>query len=236
MRPLAFFLASSMSLSIAGATQGAPIAEAAKRHVAQTSLPAQPSDHIIIPGERIGTLRLSGKISDIQNAFGLPTKTSDGPWRFSKTAWWRGNYVEFDPATGNVFLIGIDGSASPWADYSITNGIRFGSTRDDVVSAFGSPERTVTAAGSTSFYYDKRGVRFTLSDIGPKAGRVGEIRIVWPTVPHGDNHIIVRNEGLDCLGCNLTSCPIGHPCMLGLSVETVLQGVRRLLEKNRITQ
>ncbi|HEX7574377.1 MAG TPA: glycosyltransferase family 9 protein, partial [Bacteroidota bacterium] len=43
--------------------------------------------------------------------------------------------------------------------------------------------------------------------------------------PYGDNHVVVRNEVLDCLGCNLTSCPIGHPCMLGLSVETVLQGV-----------
>lgn len=53
--------------------------------------------------------------------------------------------------------------------------------------------------------------------------------------PYGDNHVVVRNEGLDCLGCNLTSCPIGHPCMLGLSVETVMQGVRQLLAKNRIT-
>jgi heptosyltransferase III len=53
--------------------------------------------------------------------------------------------------------------------------------------------------------------------------------------PYGDNHVVVRNEGLECLGCNLTSCPIGHPCMLGLSVETVLQGVRQLLAKNRIT-
>jgi ADP-heptose:LPS heptosyltransferase len=53
--------------------------------------------------------------------------------------------------------------------------------------------------------------------------------------PYGDKHVVVRNEGLDCLGCNLTSCPIGHPCMLGLSVETVLQGVRQLLAKNRIT-
>ena len=53
--------------------------------------------------------------------------------------------------------------------------------------------------------------------------------------PYGDTHVVVRNEGLDCLGCNLTSCPIGHPCMLGLSVETVLQAVRLLLAKNRIT-
>ena len=53
--------------------------------------------------------------------------------------------------------------------------------------------------------------------------------------PYGDNHIIVRNEELECLTCNLTSCPIGHPCMIGLSVETVMQGVRKLLAKNRIT-
>ncbi len=53
--------------------------------------------------------------------------------------------------------------------------------------------------------------------------------------PYGDNHVVVRNEGLDCLGCNLTSCPIGHPCMLELSVDTVLEGVRQLLAKNRIT-
>jgi ADP-heptose:LPS heptosyltransferase len=54
--------------------------------------------------------------------------------------------------------------------------------------------------------------------------------------PYGDKHVVVRNEGLKCLGCNLTECPIGHPCMLGLSVETVLQGVRQLLVKNRMTQ
>jgi heptosyltransferase-3 len=53
--------------------------------------------------------------------------------------------------------------------------------------------------------------------------------------PYGENHVVVRNEGLDCLGCNLTVCPIGHPCMLGLSVDTVLRGVRQLLKKNRIT-
>jgi len=52
--------------------------------------------------------------------------------------------------------------------------------------------------------------------------------------PYGDRHVVVRNEDLDCLGCNLTKCPIGHPCMLGLSVETVFEGVRQLLAKNRI--
>ena len=52
--------------------------------------------------------------------------------------------------------------------------------------------------------------------------------------PYGDQHVVVRNEKLHCLGCNLTKCPIGHPCMLGLNVETVFDGVRRLLAKNQI--
>ncbi len=52
--------------------------------------------------------------------------------------------------------------------------------------------------------------------------------------PYGENHIIVREEGLDCLGCNLTTCPIGHPCMVNLSVESVMNGVERLMTRNRI--
>jgi heptosyltransferase III len=53
--------------------------------------------------------------------------------------------------------------------------------------------------------------------------------------PYGDSHIIVREGGLDCLGCNLTTCPIGHPCMVNLAVESVMNGVERLMTKNRIT-
>jgi ADP-heptose:LPS heptosyltransferase len=52
--------------------------------------------------------------------------------------------------------------------------------------------------------------------------------------PYGGNHEVVRREGLTCLGCNLTACPIGHPCMLDLSVEEVLAAVDRLLKKNGI--
>lgn len=49
--------------------------------------------------------------------------------------------------------------------------------------------------------------------------------------PYGSKHLVVRNEGLDCLGCNLTKCPIGHPCMLELSVDAVMEAVERLLAK-----
>ncbi len=52
--------------------------------------------------------------------------------------------------------------------------------------------------------------------------------------PYGDNHLVVRREGLECLGCNLTKCPIGHPCMKELTVDKVWQAVEELLKRNSI--
>jgi heptosyltransferase III len=52
--------------------------------------------------------------------------------------------------------------------------------------------------------------------------------------PYGTQHSVVRKEGLDCLGCNMTTCPIGHPCMKELTVDVVLQAVRDLIRKNRL--
>jgi ADP-heptose:LPS heptosyltransferase len=52
--------------------------------------------------------------------------------------------------------------------------------------------------------------------------------------PYGDKNLTVRNESLDCLGCNLTACPIGNPCMLELSVNAVFAAAGELLKKNPI--
>ncbi len=51
--------------------------------------------------------------------------------------------------------------------------------------------------------------------------------------PYGVDSEIIRCEPLHCLGCNLTECPIGHPCMRGLKVNAVLDGARRFLRKSR---
>ncbi len=53
--------------------------------------------------------------------------------------------------------------------------------------------------------------------------------------PYGEKHMVIRNEGLGCLGCNLTACPIGHPCMNELSVDIVFDAVQQLMRKNGIT-
>jgi heptosyltransferase III len=50
--------------------------------------------------------------------------------------------------------------------------------------------------------------------------------------PYGEGHIVIRREGLDCLGCNLTACPIGHPCMKELDVPAVFQALRSLAERH----
>jgi lipopolysaccharide heptosyltransferase II len=52
--------------------------------------------------------------------------------------------------------------------------------------------------------------------------------------PFGENHVTVSNETLQCLGCNYTRCPIGHPCMLELTVDTVFAAFRQLRTMNKI--
>jgi ADP-heptose:LPS heptosyltransferase len=82
------------------------------------------------------------------------------------------------------------------------------------------------------------------NDAGPMhlAAVVGvpTLGIFGPTQPEkqgpvGERNAWVRLDGLECLGCNLTACPIGHLCMDRLSVDTVLQAVQRMLEKNKTT-
>ena len=68
---------------------------------------------------------------------------------------------------------------------------------------------------------------------------VPTLGIYGPTNPYtqgpiGERNVWVRLEGLDCLGCNLTSCPIGHPCMDRLSVDAVTRAGEELVEKNQI--
>ena len=47
--------------------------------------------------------------------------------------------------------------------------------------------------------------------------------------PYDTGHATVRREGLDCLGCNLTECPIGNICMTELTVETVARAFEGLV-------
>ena len=105
--------------------------------------------------------------------------------------------------------------------------------------AFVPPATTLNQLGALL----KRSAFVVTNDTGPMhiaaALQVPVLGIYGPTNPtlqgpYGTKHVVVRNEGLECLGCNLTECPIGHPCMLELSVDTVFRGVEQLLKKNNL--
>lgn len=73
------------------------------------------------------------------------------------------------------------------------------------------------------------------NDSGPMhmaaALNVPTVGIFGPTDPRaqgpwGDGHGVVRQETVDCLGCNRTDCPIGNICMTTLEPREVLAKVR----------
>lgn len=164
------------------------------------------SDRLIVPGERIGPVRLAGKINEIVKLFGAGKVSGQRERELFMLQTWDalGLWVQLDPGTGNVVWISVDTSGSnPWAEHSTPDGIRLGTRQQDLVSVMGAPERTVTGGGATSFYYDRRGIRFTLADSGPLAGKVGAIRVVWPSVPRGDTLVVP--------GKRISSIEVGTP-------------------------
>ncbi len=65
---------------------------------------------------------------------------------------------------------------------------------------------------------------------------VPTLALFGPTSPHlqgpyGNISVVVRNEALDCLECNLTNCPIGKLCMTELLPETVFESLLILIAK-----
>lgn len=76
------------------------------------------------------------------------------------------------------------------------------------------------------------------NDSGPMhmaaALNVPTIGIFGPTDPNaqgpwGDGQGVVRQENVDCLGCNRTSCPIGNVCMTTLYPSEVMLKIRSVL-------
>ncbi len=101
------------------------------------------------------------------------------------------------------------------------------------------PETTLQQLGALL----KRCAFVVSNDSGPMhiAAAVGTpvLGIFGPTNPllqgpYGNSHLTVRNESVKCLGCNLTACPIAHPCMRELSVDEVYAAVQKLVKKNNI--
>jgi hypothetical protein len=159
------------------------------------------SDRLIVPGERIGPARLSANIDKLTELLGPGRPKGRGLWPGSELRTWdrMGLWAVFDRVTGNLLWISIDTSGrKPLIDYATADGIRLGTSEKELVAIMGSAERTAANSGVRGLYYDSRGIRFTLFTDGPRRGRVGALRIVWPSVPHGDK-IIVPGERISAV-------------------------------------
>ena len=99
------------------------------------------------------------------------------------------------------------------------------------------PQTTLTGLGALI-----QRCNFVVSnDSGPMhiaaALKIPTLGIFGPTNPllqgpYGVHHLWVRNEGLDCLSCNLTKCPIGNICMTQLDVDRVLKAFDQLVRQS----
>ena len=151
------------------------------------------SDRLIIPGKRIGAIRLAAHIDELTGLFGPGRSRGRGLWPGSELRTWdtQGLWVVFDHVTGNLLWISIDKSGrNPFTDHSTAEGVRLGTTEEELVAIMGPPEHVAADAGVRSLDYDSRGIRFTLYSSGPLSGSVGALRIVWSAMPHGDAVIV----------------------------------------------
>jgi len=159
------------------------------------------SDGLIVPGERIGPVRLSAKIDTITKLLGAGRSRGRGLWPGSGLRTWDriGLWAVFDRVTGNLLWLSIDKSGrNPFADHATAEGIRLGTTEKELLAIMGPPEHTAADSRVRSLDYDSRGIRFTLYSSGPLSGRVGALRIVWASVARGDA-VIVPGERISSI-------------------------------------
>lgn len=100
------------------------------------------------------------------------------------------------------------------------------------------PDKTFTDVGYSSSCLDL----VIVNDSGPMhvatAAGGTVIGIFGPTnpeqwAPHGENSQWIRNQNLDCIGCDLLDCPIpNHPCMNNLDLNQIILVAEKMLKKN----
>src|SRR5437867_2649595 len=87
------------------------------------------ADTLVVPGERIGSLRLAAKLDDISAMFGAGAAGGQYPlWPGSILRTWDdvGLWVVADRVTHNILWISVDSSSERWFRYATREGIGLG--------------------------------------------------------------------------------------------------------------
>ncbi len=185
MRRIGLVVALAVSLTDASCAVKAP-------PIGQQS-PQTLDDQLIVPGDRIGRLRLASNLRDINQRFGASLSRGPGLWPGTTLHTWDsiGLWIVADNTTGNILWISVDLSGSGvWSQHVTREGLRLGASEAAVLAALGPPPRTETSPSAKSFYYDQHGIRFTFPTEGPRSGTVSALRVVWRVAPAGDTLIV----------------------------------------------
>ena len=153
----------------------------------------QAEDKLILPGNRIAGLRLAGRLADIEAVHGKGQPVGPGQWEGSVAYSWTtpGLHAVVAGTSGNLLWLAISSVASsPWADAATVEGLKFGSTEEQVRAAMGAPSRTYDATKGKALHYRAQGIAFLAAAAGAQAGRVTEIYVYWKHRTPGDAAVV----------------------------------------------
>ncbi len=139
-------------------------------------------DGLIVPGKRIGRLELGAELDEVTKFIGQGIPRGAGFGEGTMIYTWDpiGLWLIADNATSNILWISVEAGKNPWRGLATREGLRLGSTEEQVVETMGKPSRTVSASFAKSLYFDQQGIRFTLPIRGAAAGKVAALRVVPP--------------------------------------------------------
>lgn len=177
-----------------------PLANAGR---AGTSQPDAPADAQVVEGVGWGAFRVGATREELVKAFGRPDPNPGNPW----VRWVTRYHVDclFDEQGGAGELRFNQGFEEP-----LTSGVRIGSSEQDVLSAYGKPDRVVQTPQAKMLEYGNRGVLmwvmndkvldFTVfkprkTDAQPAEQTSSETPAPAPSIPETQN--ILKNSSVE---------------------------------------
>lgn len=121
------------------------------------------SDQLIVPGQRIGDIKLGMKMDEVIRILGDPdkdpTNTEDGllEYQFMKSHLL---IIDVEPSSKNIKMLATGLVPS----YKTSNGIQIGSTMEDVQKQMGATKLIKLNETSYTLKYPGKGIEFILRD------------------------------------------------------------------------
>jgi hypothetical protein len=137
-------------------------------------------DRLIVPGERIGKLRLGSKLAEYTQIIGIGIPYQQMLRKGTTTYTWDpiGLWLIIDDKTGEIIWISVEaGLSTRWEELTTQEGLRIGLTEEEVLKIMGPTHRTVSDDNATSQYFNKQGIALTYANKGQLKGKVGSLRV-----------------------------------------------------------